>query len=171
MTILHRTAIRARHIWRGRGFLLKAVSFAMIGVVNVSVDATVFFAGYTLLTSMPAAARLPTWIASTCDCASPATLTLIIPNLFSWLVAVTGSYVMNSYITFAAETGRQLGWRAYATFLASGAFGALINTTVLVLAARVMPVMAAKGLSILASFAVNFTLSHFVVFRQRPTQL
>ncbi len=38
----------------------------------------------------------------------------------SWLVAVSGSYVMNSYVTFAAESGRRLRWRAYGTFVASG---------------------------------------------------
>jgi putative flippase GtrA len=171
MTILKRMALRAHHMWSGRGIFLKAVSFAMIGVVNVSVDATVFFAGYWLLTHVAAAGRLPAWIAETCDCASVSTMTLIVPNIFSWLVAVSGSYVMNSFITFAAESGRKLRWRAYGTFVASGAAGALINTTVLVLAARVVPVWGAKGLAILASFAVNFTLSHFVVFRHRPPQL
>jgi putative flippase GtrA len=30
-----------------------------------------------------------------------------------------------------------------------------------------MPVCAAKGLAILASFIVNFSLSHFIVFRPR----
>jgi putative flippase GtrA len=41
---------------------------------------------------------------------------------------------------------------------------------VLVLAAQAMPVWAAKGLAILASFLVNFSLSHFVVFRPRPSR-
>ena len=38
----------------------------------------------------------------------------------AWLVAVTGSYVMNSSVTFAAESGRKLRWRAYAAFVVSG---------------------------------------------------
>jgi putative flippase GtrA len=32
----------------------------------------------------------------------------------------------------------------------------------------VLPVLAAKLISILVSFVVNFSLSHFVVFKARP---
>jgi putative flippase GtrA len=82
-------------------------------------------------------------------------------------VAVSGSYVMNCFITFAAESGRQLRWRAYGAFVASGVVGVIANTTVLVVASRWLPVPVAKLLAIAASFAVNFSLSHFVVFRAR----
>jgi putative flippase GtrA len=74
---------------------------------------------------------------------------------------------MNCYITFAAESGRQLRWRAYGAFVASGVVGVITNTTVLVVASRWLPVPVAKLLAIAASFAVNFSLSHFVVFRTR----
>ena len=81
---------------------------------------------------------------------------------------MSGSYVMNSTITFAAESGRKLRRRDYLTFVASGVAGMIANTVVLVAAAQAMPVWAAKGLAILASFVVNFSLSHFVVFRRPP---
>jgi putative flippase GtrA len=87
--------------------------------------------------------------------------------VLAWLVAVSGSYVMNCFITFAAESGRQLRWRAYGAFVASGVVGVIANTTVLVVASRWLPVPVAKLLAIAASFAVNFSLSHFVVFRTR----
>jgi putative flippase GtrA len=82
---------------------------------------------------------------------------------------------MNSFITFAAESGRRLRWRDYGTFVASGSVGAIASTTVLVIAVRVLPdvlgestrVLAAKGCAILAGFVVNFSMSHFVVFRPR----
>jgi putative flippase GtrA len=134
--------------------LIKATSFAAIGVVNAAIDASVFFLAYAGLGSPWALAGAPT-------------ARLIIANLIAWLVAVSGSYVMNSFITFAAESGRKLRWRDYATFVASGVVGMVANTAVLVLAAQVMPVWAAKGLAILASFIVNFSLSHFIVFRPR----
>jgi len=89
---------------------------------------------------------------------------LIPANVLSWLVAVSGSYVMNSYVTFAVESGRQLRWRAYAAFVASGVAGVITNTTVLVLASLWLAVPAAKLCAIAASFVVNFLLSHFVVF-------
>jgi putative flippase GtrA len=43
----------------------------------------------------------------------------------------------------------------------------IANTATLVVASYWMPVLAAKLLAIVASFAVNFSLSHFVVFRTR----
>jgi putative flippase GtrA len=77
---------------------------------------------------------------------------------------------MNSYTTFAHESGRTLRLRAYGTFVASGVAGVFANTATLVFAAHYVPVWAAKGLAILVSFLVNFTLSHFVVFRVRKTR-
>ena len=94
---------------------------------------------------------------------------MIAANTISWFVAVSGSYVMNSSITFAAETGRKLRRRAYFTFVLSGVAGWLANTATLLVAAEVLllPVWLAKAVAILASFVVNFSLSHFVVFRVR----
>ena len=88
---------RLTQAWRERAVTLKAASFALVGVVNTVVDYGVFLAGYYLL-------GLP----------------LIPANVLAWLVAVSGSYVMNCYFTFAAESGRQLRWRAYGAFVASG---------------------------------------------------
>jgi putative flippase GtrA len=137
-------AERLATAWRRRAVALKAASFAMVGVVNTLIDASVFFLAYAFLTS-----------------------SLIAANVLAWLVAVSCSYAMNSFITFAAESGRKLTWRAYLTFAASGVAGVIVNTAVLVIAARFMPVWGAKGLAILASFLVNFSLSHFVVFRAK----
>jgi putative flippase GtrA len=76
---------------------------------------------------------------------------------------------MNSSITFAAESGRKLRWRAYLAFVVSGIAGWLANTATLLVAAEILlfPVWLAKAVAILASFVVNFLLSHFVVFRVR----
>ena len=67
----------------------------MVGVVNTLVDYSVFLSAYYLL-------KLP----------------LLAAQVLAWVVAVSGSYVLNCYITFAAESGRQLRWRAYAAFVA-----------------------------------------------------
>jgi len=145
----------------------KAVSFALVGVVNTLVDAGVFFLTYANLRSHPAPMQLFDTVAAACGCGTTATITLIAANVFSWFIAVSGSYAMNSYITFAAESGRKLTLRAWSRFLASGILGAIANTTTLVVIAQFLPVWAAKGCAILVSFAVNFSLSHFVVFRRR----
>src|SRR4029077_9315388 len=145
---LHPLLRRIVRAWEERAIVLKAASFAGVGVVNSLVDYSVFLAGFYLL-------ELP----------------LIPANLLSWLVAVSGSYVMNSYVTFAAESGRQLRWRAYGTFVASGIAGVITNTAILVVASYWLPVLAAKLLSIAVSFVVNFSLSHFVVFRTRERRV
>jgi putative flippase GtrA len=130
--------------WRQRGALLKAVSFAAVGVVNSAVDFGVFSFAYLVL-------GLP----------------IIAANIVSWGVAVSGSYVMNSLTTFANESGRQLRLKSYAGFAASQVAGLVANTTTVFVASYFMPVLVGKLLAIGASFLVNFSLSHFVVFRKR----
>jgi putative flippase GtrA len=135
---------RLNAAWQRRAIALKAASFAAVGVINTLLDLGVFLTAYNFF-------HLP----------------LIPANVLAWLVAVSASYVMNCFITFAAESGRQLTGRAYVTFVASGVAGVVANTTTLVIAAYWMPVLAAKLLAIGASFIVNFSLSHFVVFRKQ----
>lgn len=151
------------------GVMRKAVSFALIGLINTAVDATVFFLVYAYLTSSAPLIRFFTAAAGLCRCGAAEDLALVAANITAWLVAMTFSYVMNSTITFAAELGRKLRFKAYSAFAASGVLGVIANTATLVLAAQVLPVWAAKGCAILVSFVVNFSMSHFVVFRpKRP---
>jgi putative flippase GtrA len=166
---VHRLSARLLDGWRKGALSLKAISFALIGAINVLVDFCVFFAARALLGHSTAAAALFDWVAARCGCAEPSTVGLIAANIMSWSVAVTSSYVLNSSITFAAETGRRLRLRSYAMFVASGAAGWFANTSALVFAAQILllPVWAAKALAVVASFFVNFSLSHFVVFRVR----
>lgn len=147
--------------------LRKAVSFALIGVINVVIDAGVFFLTYSYVRSHGAPLRSLDAIAQWCACTNRDTLVLITANVIAWVVAVSGSYVMNSFVTFAAESGRRLRWLDYGAFVASGVLGAIANTTALVIAAHFMPVVPAKGCAILTAFMVNFSMSHFVVFRPR----
>jgi putative flippase GtrA len=74
---------------------------------------------------------------------------------------------MNSFITFGPESGRVLRWRDYTSFAASGVAGMVSSTAILFALSYLLPVLFAKLVSILASFVVNFSLSHFVVFRVR----
>jgi putative flippase GtrA len=151
--------------------LRKAVSFALIGVVNVLIDTAVFLLAHSYISTTPWALRPLDAFANGCQCVSHTSIVLIAANITSWFLAVSCSYVMNSHVTFAAESGRQLRWKSYGTFVASGMLGALVNTTVLVIAAKFVPVLPAKGIAILAGFVVNFSMSHFVVFRvRRPAQ-
>jgi len=134
----------ATAVWRRRGVSLKALSFATVGLVNTAVDATIFFLMLGFVTT-----------------------SLVVANVSAWLVAVSGSYVMNSFTTFSTETGGKLRLKDYLGFIASGLVAVIATTTTVVLAANYMPVWAAKGLAIAVSFVVNFSLTHFVVFRPR----
>ena len=77
-------------------------------------------------------------VSGVCECGSAAAISLIAANAISWIVAVSGSYIMNSTITFAAESGRKLRWRAYFAFVASGVAGWIANTATLLVAAEVL---------------------------------
>jgi putative flippase GtrA len=122
--------------------LRKVLNFGLIGLVNFGVDLSVFLLALHFVTS-----------------------SLIVANVLAWMVAVSCSYVMNSFITFAAETGRALRWRSYFSFAGSGVLGVVANTAVVVIAARYMPLVAAKLCAIGAGFLVNFSMSHLFVFR------
>jgi putative flippase GtrA len=136
--------LRAAH---NRALRRKAAIFAAIGTVNFAVDFGLFsFAYYRL--------GLP----------------IITANVLAWSVAVSGSYVLNSLITFAAESGRQLRLKDYVTFVVSQVGGLMANTATVFVASFFMPVLLGKALAIGASFLVNFALTHFVVFRHpRPS--
>jgi putative flippase GtrA len=141
---LQNSVDRLSKAWHERALVLKAISFAMVGLVNSAIDFSVFWI----------AARVFDW-------------PLVPANVLAWLVAVSCSYTLNSFITFGPESGRVLRRRDYLTFVLSGVAGMVSSTITLVLLSNAMPLVTAKLLSIGVSFAVNFSLSHFVVFRTR----
>jgi putative flippase GtrA len=130
------------HVSGERTVARKVVSFALVGAVNAVVDTAVFFSVLIYLNS-----------------------SLVLANVVSWLVAVTSSYVMNSLTTFAAESGRNLRFGDYLRFVGSGVIAVTATTITVVLAAKFMPIWAAKGIAILVSLVVNFSITHFIVFR------
>jgi putative flippase GtrA len=130
--------------WRSRPIISKVVSFAIIGLGNTLVDLGIFTLAYKVF-------ELP----------------LVPSNVLAWLVAVSGSYAMNTLITFRAESGQMLRRKDYLGFVASGILGVIAATTTLVVLSHLMPVILAKLVSIFVSFVVNFAMSHFVVFRSK----
>ena len=136
--------LRVVAAWRQGAISLKALSFALVGLINTAVDATLFFLLLGFVTS-----------------------SLIVANVGAWFIAVTGSYVMNSLTTFSAETGGRLSLKHYAGFVGSGVVAVTASTVTVVFAAKLMPVWAAKVIAIGVSFVVNFTITHFVVFRPK----
>jgi putative flippase GtrA len=141
--IISATRAAFQRLSRDRATVLKAVSFALIGLFNTAVDFGVFSLAYYFF-------GLP----------------IIAANLMSWTVAVSSSYVLNSMITFSVESQRELSVRTYATFVLAQLAGFAANTTTIVVASHFMPVLFGKVLATGVSFMVNFSLSHFVVFRK-----
>jgi putative flippase GtrA len=133
--------------WRRRTVVAKLLSFATIGVINVAVDVMVFSIAYQLF-------HLP----------------LVLSNIVSWAVAVSGSYAMNTKVTFGKETGGAFSWKHYFHFAASGVLGVIVATTTLVILSKYTSVLVAKFVSILVAFGLNFSMSHFVVFRAVPSR-
>ena len=144
MTPASRLSDRLIAAWHERAIVLKAMSFAAVGVVNAAVDLAIFSIAFYGL-------GLP----------------IVTANVMAWFVAVSGSYLMNTMTTFAHESGRQLRARAYFTFAISQVAGLVANTATVFIASYFMPVLIGKVLAIGASFLVNFSLSHFIVFRKR----
>jgi putative flippase GtrA len=144
--ILNSLLQRLVKAWRSRALPAKAVSFALVGVVNTLIDANVFAIAYGIF-------EIP----------------LIPANGLAWLVAVSFSYAANAVTTFGPESGQVLTIRDYLRFVMSGAVGGLVATTALVIAAKFVPVITAKLISIFAGFAANFLLSNFFVFRSKRT--
>jgi putative flippase GtrA len=140
--VQHERAKRAPQKVRPPMVLGKAIRFALVGVVNASVDYGVYSL-FRFYFGLP----------------------LVVANLLSWTVAVSGSYVMNSKFTFAAESGSRLSLRRYAAFVASQVGGLVANTGTVLILSYVIPEPLAKFLAIGVTFLFNFSLSHFVVFR------
>ena len=126
---------------------LKAISFALVGAVNTVVDFGVFSIACSVLGLSP-----------------------LIANSLAWFVAASGSYLMNCLTTFAAESKRKIALRTYAGFMGSGIAGLILGTSILLIAAKFVPVLAAKLIAIMAGFALNFLISHLVIFPPHETR-
>jgi putative flippase GtrA len=150
-----------------RVFLTKAIRFGLVGLVNVVVNYLVFWLMLRTIEPRTGLGELLSRLAAASGFVTAEDAAAIFANVVAWVVAVTGSYVMNSFYTFAAESGRRLTWRAYLAFAASGVLGLIADTTALLIASRFLPIMLAKLVAIGAGFVVNFSMSHFVVFRPR----
>jgi putative flippase GtrA len=162
----HRLRIRLAAAWQRRAITVKAASFAVIGALNTLVDFGVFLLARNLFRSPYFMVHFDR-IADGCQCGAAEKLALIPANIVAWAIAVSGSYVLNSLITFSAESGRQLRFKSYISFVASGIAGLIANTMTVYVLSYFISEIVAKICAIAASFIVNFSLSHFFVFRTR----
>jgi putative flippase GtrA len=141
--------------WVDRVLLAKAMSFAVVGCINAVLHISTFSLCYYGI-------GLP----------------IAVANVLAWCVAVTNSYIMNSMVTFAEESGRRLNLKAFASFAATQIAGLIASTITIYAVALLVPPWFAKMLrvdpvflgllcAIGTAFVVDFALSHLVVFRRR----
>lgn len=135
--------MRLADAFRARPLGSKALSFAIVGLINTVVDTAVFFylLGYV-------------------------TASLVIANVTAWFVSTTCSYVINALTTFSVESGGKLRLGDYAGFLSSGVVSIVASTVAVVSAATFMPVWGAKCVGIVVCAAINFLMTNFIVFRE-----
>lgn len=124
--------------------------FGLVGLVNASVDAAVFFTMVAILAAI-APNLSHEW-------------SLIAANTTSFVIAVSVSYILNSRFTFK-KRHEDLNLRDYLLFVASQVAGFVAHTATLVIAAKYVPLPLAKLFGIGVGFVVNFTLARAIVFR------
>lgn len=137
----------------GRREAPKLLSFGLIGVVNGLVNYAVTV-GVTLLLLAPLAL-------------AGNDMALGAAKALGWAVAVSNSYLLNTWFTFARESGRRFGWSTYLRFVASGTVGLVVEVGSFLLAVRVLPLALAAIVPIGLAFLVNFTMTRVVVFPGR----
>lgn len=128
----------------------KMLSFGLIGVVNGLVNYAVTV-GATLL------ALAPLGLAAS-------DLALGAAKALGWAVAVSNSYILNTWFTFARESGRRFGWTTYLRFVASGTVGLVVEVASFLVAVRFLPLALAAIVPIGLAFLANFTMTRLVVF-------
>lgn len=130
--------------WRARAG--RPLRFAAVGVVNTAVDIGLFAA----LTS-PAAGIAPG-----------------LANIASYGTGMLVSFALNRNWTFRAGDGPKLA--QFLRFFAVNMSALLLSTLLVAGLARLMPPVAAKLLSLPATFAWGFFLNRRFVFQARPTE-
>ena len=123
----------------------RAMRFAIVGAANTGVDVGVF----SLLVFGFGAALVPA-------------------NAAAYIVASTSSYFVNRFWTFKGKTA-PAGFRDYLTFQMVNGVGFVLATIVLLILAHYIPILAAKVLSIGASFSWSFFMLDRFVWNKTPS--
>jgi putative flippase GtrA len=114
--------------------------FASVGFLNTLLDFAVFAVGVEL------------------------GLQPLVSTTLSWAVAVSFSYVANSRWTFGRSWNDIRRPLPYVRFVLGNGFAFLLATTILVVLLALMPILAAKAVSVLAAFTINFLVAKYLVF-------
>lgn len=120
--------------------------FGLVGLLNTAIDLAVF-------TMLFYGAELPLLVANTC----------------ALIVAASNSYLMNKYWTFQDRRKGREAYRAGVLFFALGLVGLGIANLVIWALSNVIPVIIAKGASMVFTMVWNYWSSHRFVYRHGDT--
>lgn len=116
------------------------VRFAIVGVINTTIDFAIFSALHF-----------------------GADFGIVAANVLSFLVAVTNSFVMNRVWTFSGRRGSGRLRYQLPMFVALNTVGLALSTVTVLALSEMMPVIAAKVCAIVVVFLWNYaTIQRFV---------
>ncbi|MBB5694562.1 GtrA family protein [Muricoccus pecuniae] len=121
--------------------LLEAVLFAGVGALNTGIDILVFTALVTFTATPP-----------------------LLASAVGYACGALNSYVVNGRLTFRRRDVRLASARRIAGFVLVNLLCLGFSLVVLALAAEAMPLLAAKLLSVVMTFALSFVLSRTLVY-------
>ena len=123
----------------------EALRFIIVGVMNTLIDFAIFFAlvlGFDLHVALA--------------------------NVIAFSVAVINSFFMNKYWSFRNRASNLQSGRQLALFVAVNLGGMALSTATVWGLADVIPLVLAKVLATVVSFAWNFIGSRQLVYRRAP---
>ncbi|MFC7736783.1 GtrA family protein [Roseomonas sp. GCM10028921] len=121
--------------------LLEAVLFAGVGALNTGIDILVFTALVTFTTTPP-----------------------LFASALGYACGALNSYIVNGRLTFRRRDVQLASARRIAGFVLVNLLCLGFSLVVLALAAEAMPLLAAKLLSVVMTFALSFVLSRTLVY-------
>jgi putative flippase GtrA len=131
-----------RHLARAAANLRRPALFAAVGLMSTAIDFTAYVAMTRLLGMAP-----------------------LLANAFAYVLGSANGYVMNGLLTFD-QAGRSLfSRRRIAAYAATYGLSLLAATATMAFLLRYMPDLAAKLITTLVTFLINYLLSRKFVFR------
>jgi putative flippase GtrA len=125
-------------------WLVRPGKFAVVGVVNTAIDFVIF-------TALVSGASWPP----------------VLANVVSYSCAVANSFLLNKHWTFSEKRGQGRAIRQFVLFAGCNLVGLILSTTIVWALAQPLGALAAKAVSIVATFAWNYWTSRQLVFALR----
>jgi putative flippase GtrA len=116
--------------------------FAVVGVVCTLIDFGIFFSLHHL------------------------GMGIILANILAYSAGIVVNFLLNRYWTFADSEHKQMQRLGIA--LIWGYCGLMLSTGLVWMLAQVLPLLAAKIITVLVMLFVNYTANQLIIFRTKP---